>query len=62
MGAASTAHKILNMLIHEEILTKFPGDEGPVYVPERSHAHRMRKMLDELNVSLDPIWQQVSEI
>jgi hypothetical protein len=62
MGAAALAHRVVNILISEGLLTSFRGDEGTVYAPERSHANRMRKMLDELNVSQDDIWIAVSSL
>jgi len=36
-----SSEKILNMLCREGILTKTKGKEGNLYVPQRSHAHRM---------------------
>ncbi len=62
MGAAALAHRVVNILISDGLLTSFRGDEGTVYAPERSHANRMRKMLDELNVSQDPIWLAISAL
>ncbi|WP_338830754.1 NACHT domain-containing protein [Bradyrhizobium sp. 27S5] len=52
-----TAPKILNHLLTLEILTRFKGDEGWVYAPNRKHAGRMRTMLYELQTSQDEIWK-----
>jgi hypothetical protein len=61
-GAAGLAHRVVNILLNEGLLRRFPGSEGTVYTPERSQANRMRKMLDELNVSQDSIWSVVSAL
>ena len=61
-GAAGLAHRVVNLLLNEGLLRSFPGSEGTVYTPERSHANRMRKMLDELNVSQDSVWLAVSTL
>ena len=48
--------------MRDGILTRFRGDEGWVYSPVREHAGRMKKMLQELNASLDPLWLTVGTI
>lgn len=53
---------IINVLLRENILTRFKGKEGWVYAPERSHAGRMKSMLDELSRSRDPIWLEIGEL
>lgn len=53
---------VLNVLLREGVLTKFKGKEGWVYAPERSHAGRMKKLVDELHRSDDPLWAEVSEL
>jgi hypothetical protein len=65
LGQISTrAHieGVLRILLREEMLTKFRGDDGTVFAPERQHAGRMKRMLEELNASRDPIWIEVSGI
>jgi hypothetical protein len=57
-----TAPKILNYLLTQEILTRFKGNEGWVYAPNRKHAGRMRKMLYELQTSQDEIWKGVAAL
>lgn len=57
-----TAPKILNYLLTQDILTRFKGDEGWVYSPNRKHAGRMRTMLYELQTSQDEIWKAVSTV
>jgi hypothetical protein len=56
------APKILNILLREKILSKFKGNEGWVYSPERSQAGRMGEMLEKLRSSTDPLWSEVGEI
>lgn len=58
--AQGVAPKILNLLLRENILGRFKGDEGWVYTPIRSQAGRMKSILDELRSSTDPLWQEVS--
>jgi hypothetical protein len=60
LAAPAVSERILNLLLKEGILSRFKGDEGWVYTPNRSFAGRMTKMLYELKVSQDPIWVQVS--
>jgi hypothetical protein len=57
-----TAPKILNYLLTQEILTRFKGNEGWVYAPNRKHTGRMRKMLYELQTSQDEIWKVVATL
>ncbi len=61
-GLHSSADKVLNLLLREDILDRFRGDEGWVYTPNRAHAGRMKKMLYELRVSSDPVWTAVGSI
>ncbi|NYT42030.1 NACHT domain-containing protein [Sphingomonas sp. R-74633] len=59
-GASSKmASKILNLLVREDILGTFKGDEGTVYTPVRSQAGRMHEILNELRASNDPLWGTV---
>lgn len=61
VASAATASGILNYLIKEGILTKFPGKEGYVYSPVRKEAGRMKRMLNELRTSGDPVWLKMAE-
>lgn len=54
--------KILNKLMDEGLVTRIKGDEGHVYVPVRSKAKRIEKMLTDLTLSSDPLWSSVSEL
>lgn len=56
----SKVKAVLNTLLREGIITRFKGKEGWVYAPDRSHAGRMKKLLDELARSNDPIWIEIS--
>lgn len=62
VAGAGFPSRILNLLMTEGILTKFKGDEGWVYTPERQHTTRMAKLVAELNLSKDPIWVQVGNL
>jgi hypothetical protein len=48
------------MLLTNNVLSRFKGDEGWVYTPNRALAGRMKRMLYELRVSQDPIWVEIS--
>ena len=52
--------KILNKLIEEKLITRIKGDEGPIYKPVRSKTSRVDKMLTDLTLSKDPLWEAVS--
>jgi len=61
-SSQKTANKILNILIRDEILTSFKGDQGTVYAPVRAQAGRMNTMLTELRTSNDDVWTRVGEL
>lgn len=54
--------KILNILIHNGILTRFKGSEGWVYAPNRQYAGRMKEIVERLNKCDDPIWIEVGDL
>lgn len=56
------APRVLAILVGEDVLRTFRGDEGKVYSPNRKHAGRMKQMLDELRASSDSIWQNVGAL
>jgi hypothetical protein len=60
MADKAIAPKIVNYLLNADVLTKFKGNEGWVYSPNRKFAGRMRQMLYELQTSKDPIWIEVA--
>lgn len=62
VAARSLCNRILNILIRENLLERFRGDEGTVYVPVRSRTKRMQKILDELLSSDDEIWREVGNL
>ena len=59
VGTQAMISRILNLLLKNGVLSRFRGDEGWVYTPNRSLAGRMKQMLYELTVSKDPIWIEV---
>lgn len=56
------ANHILGLLLKEGVLTRFKGDEGWVYHPERSFAQRMGEIRDQLTYSNDPIWKKLDNL
>lgn len=56
------APRVLNVLVSENTLSFFKGDEGKVFTPNRSQTARMEKMLSELKSSNDVIWTQVASL
>jgi hypothetical protein len=62
LGKLAEPDKILRLLVRENIITRFRGEEGWVFAPQRAQAGRMRKMLEELNTSTDPIWTEVAAL
>ncbi|HEV7409841.1 MAG TPA: NACHT domain-containing protein [Bradyrhizobium sp.] len=60
--AQGAAPKVLNLLLREGLITRSKGDEGWVYSPNRSEAGRMKRMLEELRSSSEPIWQSVGTL
>jgi hypothetical protein len=62
VSTRATANKIINIMLRNDLLTTFKGDEGAVYAPNRAYAHRMQSLLDKLNTSDDPLWVEVSAL
>jgi hypothetical protein len=59
---SGTVDRILNRLISENLLQATRGDTGTLYVPVRSQTGRVGKMLAELNMSKDPVWEYVGAL
>ena len=62
IAAPGVRDKVLNMLLRENLLEKFKGNEGWVYAPVRAHAGRMKRMMDELKLSTDEIWIEAGKL
>jgi hypothetical protein len=62
LAALSVSERVVNLLLKNDVLKRFKGDEGWVYAPNRAFAGRMKKMLYELKVSQDPIWLEVGDM
>lgn len=62
IASSGTVTKIINILLKEDIIERFKGDEGFVYKPKRSHTERMQRIINELNTSSDSIWADVSSL
>lgn len=54
--------KILSKLLDEKLITRFKGDEGYIYRPVRGETGRIDKMLTDLTLSKDPLWQIISSL
>lgn len=54
--------KILNKLLDEKLIIRIRGDEGFVYKPVRSKTGRIDKMLTDLTLSTDPLWETISAL
>jgi hypothetical protein len=59
---SGTLDRILGRLISEGLLHKERGESGHLYVPVRSETRRAGKMLSELSLSKDSVWQFVSSL
>ncbi len=62
VASKTLALRVLNLMRREGLLSSFKGDEGEVYVPNRTHTGRMQKLLDELSQSSDHIWGDVERL
>ena len=62
VAPSGTASRIINLLLREKILRRFRGDDGWVYAPNREHAGRMQRILEELRGSTDDVWVEVSSL
>lgn len=54
--------QILRILLDENLTTKIKGDEGDIYKPVRSETGRVQKILTDLTLSTDPLWESVSSL
>ncbi|MFD1775167.1 NACHT domain-containing protein [Paenibacillus rhizophilus] len=54
------ANKIINMLLKENIIEMFKGNEGNVYTPVRKHTRRMDAIINSLTLSEDYLWKQLN--
>ena len=56
------SNKILQKMLNEKIISKSQGNEGLVYNPNRNQGARVKKILDDLTLSKDPLWEFVSNL
>lgn len=61
-GDKQLSQKILGMMIDDKLISKVKGDEGFIYIPERSQSSRIDRMLKELTLSSDPLWIKISSL
>lgn len=50
------ATDVVSLLMREGLLERHKGDEGWIYGPERSHTDRVKRLVDQLRSSDDPLW------
>jgi len=58
----NAAADILKILKREGFIRVVPGDHGNIYIPERKHTDRVKKMVGELATSHDEIWKEVTAL
>lgn len=56
------SNKILQKMLNEKIISKSQGNEGLVYNPNRNQGARVKKILDDLTLRKDPLWEFVSNL
>ena len=54
--------KILRKLLDEKLVTRHKGDEGYIYNPERSQTGRVKKIMTDLTLSSDSLWESISSL
>lgn len=54
--------KILNILLREKLIEKYPGDDGFIYGPIRKHTRRMTAIKGQLALSGDTLWSEIGEL
>ncbi|MDG3441363.1 hypothetical protein [Nitrospirillum amazonense] len=54
--------KILSHLVVNGVLSQSRGDHGVLYIPVMKMKPRVSKIMSELNMSTDPIWQFTSDL
>lgn len=54
--------KILSKLLEEKLITRHRGDEGYIYKPVRKETGRIDKMLTDLTLSTDPLWEKITSL
>ena len=52
--------KILSKLLDEKLVTRFKGDEGYIYKPVRRETGRIDRILTDLTLSKDPLWETIT--
>ena len=62
IAPSGLATKVLNLLLRENVLSKFKGDDGWVYAPNREFAGRMKNLTDQLRFSRDPLWDAIEQM
>ena len=53
---------ILRILIDEKLVFKHKGKEGMIYSPERSETGRMKRIMSDLTLSTDSLWERIGKL
>ncbi len=54
--------KILRKLLEDKIIERHKGDEGYVYTPVHNEKGRIEKLVTDLTLSKDPLWEKISAL
>lgn len=54
-----TSRKIIRLLEEGSFIKRIPGNEGTVFVPIRKHTRRLAKILSDLHLSKDSLWNSL---
>ena len=46
----------------EGLVTRHKGDEGYIYKPVRSQTGRITHIIEDLTLSKDPLWQDITAL
>lgn len=62
LARSAATKRITNLLVSEGILSKAKGNEGTIFIPNRSHTERMRKLIESGTATTDPLFRKVSDL
>lgn len=55
-----TCEKVMHLLVREDFCSKFRGESGAIYVPNRSRTGEVHAIMSQLTTSKHTLWAQVS--
>jgi hypothetical protein len=56
------ADRVIKFMIREKLIEKTSGYDGDLYIPNRSYTHRLKQIMDQMSLSKDSIWIEVTKI